>query len=117
MRKYFDGYASFEWNKMSNQKLVVELKEKCRYIAELKQIHKEQISKIQSSRDKLIADIQSQLAEKDKTIAELEEQLENYKLCRCVDCSTEYEKGLETSIDELENENQQLKQSQKTTCY
>ena len=75
MRKYFDGYASFEWNKMSNQKLVVELKEKCSYIAELKQIHKEQISKIQSSRDKLIADIQSQLAEKDKTIAELEEQL------------------------------------------
>ena len=46
-------------------------------------------------------------------IAELEEQLENYKLCRCVDCSIEYEKGLETSIDELENENQQLKQSQK----
>ena len=46
-------------------------------------------------------------------IAELEEELENYKLCRCVDCSTEYEKGLETSIDELENENQQLKQSQK----
>ena len=46
-------------------------------------------------------------------IAELEEELKNYKLCRCVDCSTEYEKGLETSIDELENENQQLKQSQK----
>ena len=43
-------------------------------------------------------------------IVELEEELKNYKLCRCVDCSTEYEKGLETSIDELENENQQLKQ-------
>ena len=39
-----------------------------------------------------------------------EEELENYKLCRCVDCSSEYEKGLETSIDELEKENQQLKQ-------
>ena len=46
----------------------------------------------------------------DKRIKELEEELNNYKLCRCVDCSTEYEKGLETSIDELENENQQLKQ-------
>lgn len=41
------------------------------------------------------------------------EELKNYKLCRCVDCSTEYEKSLETSIDELENENQQLKQEQK----
>ena len=41
---------------------------------------------------------------------ELREELENYKLCRCVDCSSEYEYGLETSIDELEKENQQLKQ-------
>ncbi len=46
----------------------------------------------------------------DKRIKELEEELENYKLCRCVDCASEYEKGLETSIDELEKENQQLKQ-------
>ena len=53
------------------------------------------------------------LNKQDKRIKELEEELENYKLCRCVDCSTEYEKGLETSIDELEKENQQLKQSQK----
>lgn len=44
-----------------------------------------------------------------KTYRISEEELENYKLCRCVDCSSEYEKGLETSIDELENENQQLK--------
>ena len=40
----------------------------------------------------------------------MEEELENYKLCRCVDCSSEYEYGLETSIDELDKENQQLKQ-------
>ena len=50
------------------------------------------------------------LNQQDKRIKELEEELENYKLCRCVDCSSEYEKGLETSIDELEKENQQLKQ-------
>ena len=53
------------------------------------------------------------LNQQDKRIKELEEELENYKLCRCVDCSTECEKGLETSINELEKENQQLKQSQK----
>ena len=50
------------------------------------------------------------LNQQDKRIKELEEELENYKLCRCVDCSSEYEYGLETSIDELEKENQQLKQ-------
>ena len=50
------------------------------------------------------------LNQQDKRIKELEEELENYKLCRCVDCSSEYEKGLETTIDELEKENQQLKQ-------
>ena len=50
------------------------------------------------------------LNQQDKRIKELEEELENYKLCRCVDCSSEYEKGLETSIDELEKENHQLKQ-------
>ena len=50
------------------------------------------------------------LNEQDKRIKELEEELKNYKLCRCVDCSSEYEYGLETSIDELEKENQQLKQ-------
>ena len=50
------------------------------------------------------------LNQQDKRIKELEEELENYKLCRCVDCSSEYEYGLETSIDELDKENQQLKQ-------
>lgn len=50
------------------------------------------------------------LNKQDKRIKELEEELENYKLCKCVDCSSEYEKGLETSIDELEKENHQLKQ-------
>lgn len=50
------------------------------------------------------------LNQQDKRIKELGEELENYKLCRCVDCSSEYEKGLETSIDELEQEKQQLKQ-------
>lgn len=44
------------------------------------------------------------LNQQSKRIKELEEELKNYKLRRCVDCSTEYEKGLETSIDELENE-------------
>ena len=50
------------------------------------------------------------LNQQDKRIKDLEEELKNYKLCRCVDCSSEYEYGLETSIDELEKENQQLKQ-------
>ena len=50
------------------------------------------------------------LNQQDKRLKELEEELENYKLCRCVDCSSEYEYGLETSIDELDKENQQLKQ-------
>ena len=36
MSKYFDGYASFDWNEMSKDKLVLELKRKCKYIAELK---------------------------------------------------------------------------------
>ena len=54
--------------------------------------------------------LENLLNQQDKRIKELEEELENYKLCRCVDCSSEYEKGLETSIDELEKENQQLKQ-------
>ena len=58
-------------------------------------------------RKDLVTDL---LNQQDKRIKELEEELENYKLCRCVDCSSEYEKGLETSIDELEKENQQLKQ-------
>lgn len=57
--------------------------------------------------------LEQELTDLQHRLKELEEELKNYKLCRCVDCSTEYEKGLETSIDELENENQQLKQSQK----
>ena len=68
------------------------------------------IHSIDCYEEKSILDI---MKGQDQRISELEEELENYKLCRCVDCSTEYEKGLETSIDELENENQQLKQSQK----
>lgn len=57
-----------------------------------------------------IDDMIKLLNQQDKRIKELEEELENYKLCRCVDCSSEYEYGLETYIDELEKENQQLKQ-------
>ena len=62
---------------------------------------------------KLAQDFRDENEKLQDKIADLEEELENYKLCRCVDCSSEYEKGLETSIDELEKENQQLKQSQK----
>lgn len=36
MKKYFDGYASFDWNEMSKDKLVSELIRKCKYISELK---------------------------------------------------------------------------------
>lgn len=57
--------------------------------------------------------IQDLLNQQDKRIKDLETELENYKLCRCVNCSNEYEYSLETSIDELEKEIKQLKQSQK----
>lgn len=50
-------------------------------------------------RKDLVTDL---LNQQNKRIKELEEELENYKLCKCVDCSSEYGKGLETSIDELE---------------
>ena len=59
---------------------------------------------------KLAQDFRDENEKLQDKVADLEEELENYKLCRCVDCSSEYEKGLETSIDELEKENQQLKQ-------
>lgn len=54
--------------------------------------------------------VKNLLNQQDKRIKELEIELENYKLCRCVNCSNEYEYGLETIIDELEKENQQLKE-------
>lgn len=57
------------------------------------------------------------LNQQDKRIKELEEELENYKFCRCVDCSLGYEKGLETSIDELEKENQHKKELTKYKSY
>ena len=53
------------------------------------------------------------LNQQDKEIKKLTTELENYKLCKCVNCSNEYEYGLETSIKELEEENKQLNQSQK----
>ena len=53
------------------------------------------------------------LNQQDKEIKKLTTELENYKLCKCVNCSNEYEYGLETSIKELEEENQQLKQTHK----
>ena len=53
------------------------------------------------------------LNQQDEEIKKLTTELENYKLCKCVNCSNEYEYGLETSIKELEEENKQLKQSQK----
>lgn len=52
------------------------------------------------------------LNQQDIRIKELENELSNYKLCRCVDCSNECQKGLETFIAELERENKQLKQLQ-----
>ena len=82
MNKYFDGYASFDWNKMSNQKLVSELKEKCRYIGKLKQQHKEEFGAIQSAKDKKIADLQSQLTITEKALELACETLQdiNFKL-------------------------------------
>ena len=57
------------------------------------------IKEIQESykKDQKITDLEAKLAEK-------EEELENYKLCRCVDCTTEYEKSLEKQIQELKQQ-------------
>ena len=68
MSKYFDGYASFDYKEMSKEKLITELKEKVRYIGELKRNNNEEIAKVQSVKDKTIADLEKQLTEKEKEI-------------------------------------------------
>lgn len=68
MSKYFDGYASFDYKEMSKEKLITELKEKVRYIGELKRNNNEEIAKVQSVKDKKIADLETKLAEKDSEI-------------------------------------------------
>ncbi len=56
------------------------------------------------------------LNQQDKEIKKLTTELKNYKLCRCVDCSTEYEHGLETTINELEVENSKLEAKYQVKC-
>lgn len=65
MSKYFDGYAKFDYKEMSKEKLITELKEKVRYIDELKRNNNKEIAKIQSIKDKQIADLEAKLAESD----------------------------------------------------
>ena len=60
MSKYFDGYASFDYEEMSKEKLIFELKEKIQYIGVLK---------------KEIIDLQKQFADKDNQIKSLKEIL------------------------------------------
>ncbi len=66
MSKYFDGYASFDYKEMSKEKLIAELKEKVRYIAELKAINKEllQMTEMFLNPKPLIDKLQQQLKEK-----------------------------------------------------
>lgn len=68
MSKYFDGYASFKYEDMSKEKLIAELKEKVRYVGQLKREHSDEIAKTQSSKDKKIFDLEAKLAEKEHTI-------------------------------------------------
>lgn len=60
MSKYFDGYASFDYKEMSKEKLIAELKEKVRYIGELKRNHAEEVTKVQSTRDKQLAELKAE---------------------------------------------------------
>lgn len=68
MSKYFDGYASFDYKEMSKEKLISELKEKVRYIGELKRSYNDEIAKMQSAKDKQISDLEAKLAESEKDI-------------------------------------------------
>ena len=75
--KYFDGYASFDYKEMSKEKLISELKEKVRYIGEIKRSHNDEIAKIQSAKDKQIADLEAKLAVSEEINKLVNEQLED----------------------------------------
>lgn len=68
MSKYFDGYAKFEYNEMSKDKLVIELKKKVEYI---KTLH--------SSKDKEISQLKNKLALTEKALEISTFELDFYK--------------------------------------
>lgn len=57
---------------------------------------------------KLIVDDNQDLR---KQLDESKEQLENYKLCKCVNCTNEYEFMLEELVSDMEKQIEELKQS------
>lgn len=50
MSKYFNGYASFYWDEMTKEELIIELKNKCKYISELKRKYSEDVKQSQNSK-------------------------------------------------------------------
>ena len=87
MSKYFDGYASFKYEDMSKEKLISELKEKVRYIGQIKREHNDEIAKTQSARDKKIYDLETKLAEKDELLREKIGSLKTTDFIRlCLEC-------------------------------
>ena len=81
MSKYFDGYASFKYEDMSREKLIAELKEKVRYIGQLKREHSDEIAKTQSSKDKKISDLEAKLSDlQQEQIKEMQEHQEAMEL-------------------------------------
>ena len=105
MSKYFDGYASFDYKKMSKEKLITELKEKVRYIGEIKRNNNKEIAKVQSARDKTIANLEAKLAESEENIKLLEND-------RVIICNT-----MDMYIEKVRNLKQQLAEKEKETAY
>ena len=77
MSKYFDGYAKFRYKDMTQQQLIFEIKDKIKYIIQLKNKHKEEIAKFQSSKDYQIHNLQHQLDQQKEMWNELKEWLKN----------------------------------------
>ena len=75
MSKYFDGYAKFRYKDMTQQQLIFEIKDKIKYIIQLKNKHKEEIAKFQSSKDYQIHNLQQQLDQQKAMWNELKEWL------------------------------------------
>lgn len=105
MSKYFDGYASFDYKEMSKEKLITELKEKVRYIGEIKRNNNEEIAKVQSARDKTIADLEAKLAESEEYNQMLLEEKGGY-----IDLVSGYSK-------KCKNYEQQLAEKEKEIAY
>ena len=98
INRYCEDCANHELVKLKHQ-----LVEKEHEIKPLREQNERVLKKLELIVD-YNQDLIKQLEEKDKKIAKLEQELANYKLCRCVDCTTEYEYLLEKNIEDLEKQ-------------